>query len=285
MRIPPTVMPAIITPFGEDEAIDPSAHAHNVARMWDRGIGGVVIGGSNGEGPYLGGGERRLLAEEARNAVPEIFVMVGVAAESERAARASIAEAEQAGADAVLVMTPTTLVRHRADLIEAFYSDLAEVSRLPIFLYSVPRVTAYDLPLDIAIRLAEHPNIAGIKDSGGDAAKCAAMAAGTGEGFLVFCGASAAIVEAVAGGAHGAITASTNYAPELVADVVAQTLPEAQARLTPLTAAVEGLGVPSVKYAAGRVGFQPGVPRRPLRPLTSEQEAVVDDALSAAGLI
>ena len=69
------------------------------------------------------------------------------------------------GADAVLAMTPTTLVRHRPDLVEGFFSDLADAAPLPVFLYSVPKVTAYELPLDVAIRLAAHGNVAGMKDS------------------------------------------------------------------------------------------------------------------------
>ena len=161
MRPPPRVMPAIVTPFTASGAIDAVAHRNNVAGLWGRGIHGVVIGGSNGEGPYLEPGERTALAAGARAAAPDGFVMVGLAAESLRTALAQAGEAAEAGADAVLAMTPTTLVRHRPDLVEGFFSDLADAAPLPVFLYSVPKVTAYELPLDVAIRLSPTRQICG----------------------------------------------------------------------------------------------------------------------------
>jgi dihydrodipicolinate synthase/N-acetylneuraminate lyase len=282
-------MPAIITPFTPEGEIAETAHEGNVARLWARGIHGVVIGGSNGEGPYLETGERRLLAAIARRAAPDGFVMVGLAAESLRAAWAMAAEAAEAGADAVLAMTPTTLVRQRDDLVEGFYRDLADASPLPVLLYSVPKVTGYELPTESALRLAAHPNVVGMKDSGGDPARAVAIAGGTPAGFIVFAGASVAVAPAVAGGAHGAITASANYAPELVAEVVAAAGTAAaeglHERLLHLSAAVERHGVAGVKYAAGRTGLAGGAIRRPLRPLEPAATAEIDAALTAAGLV
>jgi dihydrodipicolinate synthase/N-acetylneuraminate lyase len=282
-------MPAIITPFTSTGEIDEAAHEGNVARLWTRGIHGVVIGGSNGEGPYLEPGERRLLARLSRRAASESFVMVGLAAESLRAAWAMAAEAAEAAADAVLAMTPTTLVRQRDDLVEGFYRDLADSSPLPVFLYSVPKVTGYELPTESALRLAAHPNVVGMKDSGGDPARAVAIASGAPAGFIVFAGASAAVAPAVAGGAHGAITASANYAPELVAQVVAAAgtaaADELHQRLLRISAAVERHGVAGVKHAAGRTGLAGGATRRPLRPLEAEAAAEVDAALAAAGLM
>lgn len=289
MLPPPQVMPAIITPFTATGAIDATAHRNNVANLRARGVHGVVIGGSNGEGPYLEPGERMALATHARASSPDGFVMVGLAAESLRAALAQAAEAAEAGADAVLAMTPTTLVRHRADLVEGFYSDLADAAPLPVFLYSVPRVTAYELPLDAAIRLAGHDNIAGMKDSGGDPVRCITIAAGAPPGFWMLAGASAAVAPAVAGGVHGCVTASTNYAPALVSAVVAAAgTPEATPlhdQLLRLSGAVERHGVAAVKYAATRTGLTGGYPRRPLHEITAEMAADVDAALAEAGLL
>jgi len=282
-------MPAIITPFDTSGAIDAGAHRHNVGALWERGIHGAVIGGSNGEGPYLEPGERATLAAGARAAAPDGFVMVGLAAESLRLALAQAGEAAGAGADAVLAMTPTTLVRHRADLVEGFFSDLAEASPLPVFLYSVPKVTAYELPLEVALRLAAHGNVAGMKDSGGDPVRCTTVAAGAPRGFWMFAGASAAVAPAVAGGAHGSVTASANYAPELVSAVVAAAgTPEANPlheRLLRLSGAVERHGVAAVKYAATRTGLEGGRSRRPLREITPAMATEVDAALTDAGLL
>jgi dihydrodipicolinate synthase/N-acetylneuraminate lyase len=282
-------MPAIITPFTAAGEIDEAAHEGNVARLWARGVHGVVIGGSNGEGPYLEPGERGRLAALARRATPDGFVMVGLAAESLRAAGAMTAEATAAGADAVLVMTPTTLVRQRHDLVEGFFSDLADDSPLPVFLYSVPKVTGYELPTDVAIRLAAHPNVAGMKDSGGDPVRAVTVAAAAPGGFWMFAGASAMVAPAIAGGVHGAVTASANYAPALLGEVVAAAGTPAvdvlHEVLVSLSAAVESHGVAGVKHAATRTGLAGGLTRRPLRPLDGAAMAAIDAALTAAGLV
>jgi len=281
-------MPALITPFDEDGRLDLAAHHANVAALWERGVHGVAIGGSNGEGPYLEPGERYALAAEARAAAPDTFVLVGIAAESLRQAAAMAVEAARADADALLVMTPSTLIRHRPDLLEGFYRDFAANAPLPTFLYSVPRVAGVELPLDAAIRLAGEPGIVGMKDSGGDPVRCATLASET-DGFTVFAGASAAIAPARAlGPVHGALTASVNYAPGLVADVVAAAGTDASQdlhdRLVALSGSIERHGVGAVKYAAGRTGLTPGWPRRPLLPPPPEVMTAVDDALEAAGI-
>ncbi|HLA66292.1 MAG TPA: dihydrodipicolinate synthase family protein [Acidimicrobiia bacterium] len=289
MRTPPRVMPALITPFGLEGRLDLAAHHDNVGRLWERGVAGLAIGGSNGEGPYLEAGERHALAAVARRAAPEAFILVGIAAESLRAAIEMAAEAGRAGADALLVMTPTTLVRHRPDLLEAYYRDLAGQAELPIFLYSVPKVTAVELSLDAAVRLSQVPGIVGMKDSGGDAVKIATLASQAKRGFYAFAGSSAAISPSMATGpVYGALTASVNYAPELVAALVAAAGSDVTQglhdRLVRLSGAIEQHGVTAVKYAAERTGLSGGWPRLPLRPATAEVRAAVDAAIAEAGV-
>jgi 4-hydroxy-tetrahydrodipicolinate synthase len=280
-------MPAIVTPFDDEGRVDLDAHAHNVRLLGSVGISGFVIGGSNGEGPYLEPGERARIARATRDASPDGFVLVGTVAESLRMALAQADEAAQGGADAVLATTPTTLVRHRPDLVIGYYEALADAAELPVFLYSVPRVTAYDLPLDVAAALASHVNVVGIKDSSGDLERARALAAAP---FTVFVGASAIVTSGIDAGVHGAITASTNYAAPLVRGVVAAAVsadPDhgAQERLTTLSKAVEQHGVPGVKYAAGRFGLRGGSSRLPLRPPPDEARREIDAALAAAGLV
>ena len=289
MRIPPRVIAAVITPFGTEGRIDLGAHHDNVGALWDRGVAGVAIGGSTGEGPYLEPGERHALGAVARRAAPDGFILVGIAAESLRGAIEMAGEAERAGADALLVMTPTTLIRHRSDLLERFYVDLARVVDLPIVLYSVPRVTGVEIPLDAATRLSRLEGIAGMKDSGGDPVRCAALASEAPEDFYTFAGSSAAIAPAMAlGRVHGSITASGNYAPELVAAVVESAGTDAPQglhdRLVKLSGAIEQHGVAAVKYAAERTGLTAGIPRLPLRPVDDTISRAVDAALDEAGL-
>jgi dihydrodipicolinate synthase/N-acetylneuraminate lyase len=269
----PPFMPALITPFTRSGAIDTNAMAHNVALLWDRGVRGFLLAGSNGEGPYLEPGERTTLCRIAREAAPRAFLLCGVAAESVRAAHGQAAEAASGGADAALVLSPTTLIRGRHHLVTSFFTAVAGASPIPVYLYSVPGVTAYDLPVDAALEAATHPNVTGMKDSGGHPVKAAALTAGAPEGFSLYVGSSAALSQSVAAGAVGGITSSANYVPELVGSVVAaarrsfRTALPAQRRLTRLSAAVEAHGVAGVKAAAATVGLRPGVPRLPLRQL------------------
>jgi len=285
VRPPPKLMPAIITPFDESGGLDAQAHRHNVGVLSEQGISGFVIGGSNGEGPYLEPGERAALVAATREVAPEAFVLVGIFAESVRFALELAQEAALAGGDAVLITTPTTLVRHRPDLVERYYRALADASSIPVFLYSVPRVTAYDLAIESAITLADHHNVAGIKDSSGDIDRARALAAAP---FVTFVGASAIVNEGIRSGVYGAITASSNYAAPLalvtVESAISGTTTDGQERLTTVSRAVESHGVGAVKYASQRAGLRPGTTRLPLEMPTEQVRALIDTALDAAGL-
>lgn len=286
MKKLPRLMPALVTPFDADGEIDFDAHAHNVAFMADKGITGFLLGGSTGEGPYLELGERRLLVEATRELANDAFVLCGVAAQSNRQALGQVEEAAAGGADAALVMTPTTLARTRPDAVVTFYRALATASPLPILLYSVPNVTSFELPVTDAITLASRPNIVGMKDSGGQPVRVQQMAGATTD-FRVFAGASAAVSLSVAAGGYGAITASTNYAPTLVREVVdaarkgVEKAADAQERLAGLSRLVDTRGVPGVKLAAEIAGLQPGLPRLPLQPLSQDEASTVRRQLEA----
>src|SRR5665811_28289 len=182
-------------------------------------------------------------------------------------ALAQAAEAEAGGVDAVLAMTPTTLTRGNHEAVRRLYLALADTSPLPVMIYSVPPYTAYAIPTDLVIDLAQHPNIVGMKDSGGDVARMARIVNETPEDFRMFTGATRSITFCIAAGAHGAITASSNYLAQMVLDVIAKACRSpksalaAQAELTRIASAVEAYKIPGVKAAAEMVGLQPGYPR------------------------
>lgn len=276
----PRLLPALITPFDRAGEIDLAAHRHNLATLWERGIRGFLIAGSTGEGPYLEPGERLALVREARKLLGRKARLIsGVAAETERQARTMIEEAAAARADALLVITPTTLTRNRPALVEGFYRDLADLSPLPVLLYSVPAVTAFELPEDSIARLAAHPRIVGIKDSGGHPVRLQRIVGAVGEGFAVFTGSTQAVTLAVAAGARGAITASTNYLPGLLLETVAVAVRQPvkarslQQRISAISAQVEAQGIPGVKAAAAAAGLLAGIPRLPLKPLPARAAA------------
>ncbi|HSJ72300.1 MAG TPA: dihydrodipicolinate synthase family protein [Acidimicrobiia bacterium] len=282
MTVWPQAMPALITPFTPDGSLDVEGHEQNIAKMVELGALGVLIAGSTGEGPYLDPGERGALVRHAQQVAPGLVLLCGVFAESLRQAVRQVEEAAAAGADAALVVTPTTLVRGRGRSVEAFYQDLADTSALPILLYSVPRVTGWELPTESVARLALHPSIIGMKDSGGDPTRLSALADAIDEGFITYVGASPAILESHRRGVHGAITASANYA---LADVVAAVGGDghAQERLDKLTTVIEEHGVAGTKFAAGLCGLTSGSPRRPLANLAQDAADRVTEAIRSTG--
>jgi dihydrodipicolinate synthase/N-acetylneuraminate lyase len=280
-------MPALVTPFDEAGDIDLDAHLHNVSWMISRGIDGLLIGGSTGEGPYLEPGERHTLVAVAREEADDAFIICGVSGESLREAETLAAEAAAAGADALLVVTPTSLARGRDDSVRRYYEALADIAELPVMLYSVPKVTAYELPVDVVKLVAGRVDIVGMKDSGGQPVRAQQIVAAAPDDFYLFAGASAALSLSAAGGAYGAITASANYAPGLVGDVVSTArrnlvkASEAQEKLTGLSALVEARGVAGVKLAAEVAGMQPGHARAPVWPLEDDQAASLRRRLEA----
>lgn len=265
---PPTYMPALITPFTRAGDLDERAHTHNVRALAERGIEGFVLAGSNGEGPYLEPGERSRLIRTIRRR--KTHIMAGIAFESTRGALAAVEEVEEAGADSILVMTPTTLSRGRDEVVADYFQTIAEKATLPVLLYSVPAITAYSLPVELVSRLARHPRIVGMKDSSGDVVRLQSIIDATPDGFNLYSGSSKALTAAIAVGCHGAITGSGNYVPELVLEIIkmARSNPlearSLQQRLSSLSADVEAHGVPGVKAAAKAAGLEPGYPRRPL---------------------
>lgn len=270
MRTPPRTMAALITPFDDRGLIDGAAHRHNLEKLTEWGLGGFLIGGSTGQGPYLEPGERGMLTATARDDLgTSAFLLTGVSAQSVRQATQQIAEAADAEADAVLVTTPTLLLRKDAGLVESFYRLVADRSPLPVFCYTVPAVTGYELPVESAVAVCAHPNVAGMKDSGGDPDRIGPILESMGEGDYFFVGASRIVHEAFERGAYGSITASANYAPELAA--AARENADAQDRLSSIASNVEWHGLAGTYAAAEMVGLRTGTMRPPLIAMTAEQ--------------
>jgi 4-hydroxy-2-oxoglutarate aldolase len=279
MKIPPRTLVAIITPFAEDGTIDTAAHEHNVGALLGQGCTGFVVAGSTGEGPYLSADERATLVAATRAVSDAVYTMAGINAESVEQAEAQITACVAAGADAVLALTPTTLVRNKHSLVAFFYRSIADVSPIPVLLYSNPNVTGYELPTDIIVELAAHPNIVGIKDSGGNPERIDDLTDIIADGFIVYPGASRALLASHAKGAFGAITASANYAFDLV-DRAGQGDAAAQDALLAKSAVVESHGIPGTKAAASIAGLASSSPRLPLLAVSRES---YDDMAAAIG--
>jgi len=279
------------TVFDRSGGIDGPAIASNVAKWIQAGVGGVVALGSNGEAPFVEDDEADRVIAAARDAVPRDRVLiVGTGRESTRASVAASARAAALGADAVLVRTPSFYkARMTTDAFVNHYSAVADVTPVPVLLYNVPAVTGVSLTPDAVGRLAAHPNIVGVKETGSDTAQVAAFIAAAPETFAVIAGSAPTFYPSLCVGATGGILAVSCVLPALCVELHEHfragrhaEARELQRRLTPLAKLVTtGLGVAGLKAAMDVAGFAGGVPRSPLGPLTAEAASQVRDAVAA----
>jgi 4-hydroxy-2-oxoglutarate aldolase len=175
------IFPAVTTPFYPDGAVYYKKIEHNADRYSRTPIAGMVVLGSTGEAVMLSDEERReVLRVTAEVSAPEKVLIAGTGAESVKETLQLTEYAAKLNYDAALVRTPHFYrPQMKPEALLAFYRTVADRSPLPVLLYTVPPFTAYDLPLEVIVALAEHPNIIGIKESSGNVEKVAAMVAAT----------------------------------------------------------------------------------------------------------
>src|ERR1700685_1875792 len=175
------IFPPITTPFYPDGNVYFKKLESNVDRYSRTPCAGVVVLGSTGEAIMLSDQERRDVLKSAREAAaPNKGLIAGTGTESALDTLRLTDYAAELGYDAALIRTPHFYRKQMqpANML-AFYRTVADRSPLPVLLYNVPPFTAYDLPAYVVIELSEHPNIIGIKESGGDVEKVRKMVAGT----------------------------------------------------------------------------------------------------------
>jgi 4-hydroxy-2-oxoglutarate aldolase len=175
------IFPPITTPFYPDGNVYFKKIEHNVERYSKTPAAGLVVLGSTGEAVMLSDDERREVLKVAREATaPSKVLIAGTGMESAVETLRLTEYAAELGYDAALVRTPHFYKRSMqpANLL-AFYRTVADRSPLPVLIYNVPPFTGYDMPAELVIELAGHPNIIGIKESGGDVEKVRRMVAGT----------------------------------------------------------------------------------------------------------
>src|SRR5262245_55175030 len=273
------VFPPMATPF-VDGSVDEAAIGSNIRRWIAAGVGGVVALGSNGEAPLVDEDESDRVIAAARAAVPSGKLLIaGTGRESTRATIDATRRAAALGADAALVRTPSYFKgRMTPDAFVLHYRAVADASPIPIVLYNYPAVTGVNLTPETVARLAEHPNIVGIKETGTDAAQMSAFVDATPARFSVIAGTAPTFFAALAVGAVGGILAAACVVPEvcitlyeLAAGGRAAEARALQRRLTPLAKMVTTTyGVPGLKAAMDLNGYRGGAPRLPLSPAPAE---------------
>lgn len=175
------IFPPITTGFYPDGKVYFKKLEQNVARYSRSPVAGLVVLGSTGEAILLNDQERRDVLRCAAEAIaPEKVLIAGTGMESAGETLCLTEHAAQMGYDVAMVRTPYFYRAQTppANLL-AFYRFVADRSPLPVLLYNFPQATGYDLPAEVVIELAEHPNILGIKESGNSAEKIRQMVEGT----------------------------------------------------------------------------------------------------------
>jgi 4-hydroxy-2-oxoglutarate aldolase len=175
------IFPPITTPFYPDGRVYLKKLEHNVERYSKTPIAGITVLGSTGEAIALSDDERReILKTAGASCAPHKVLIAGTGAESALETLRLTEYAASLGYDAALVRTPFFYKPQlKPANVLAFYRTVADHSPIPVLIYSVPVFTGYDMPPELVIELANHPNIIGIKESGGDAEKIRRMVEGT----------------------------------------------------------------------------------------------------------
>jgi 4-hydroxy-2-oxoglutarate aldolase len=175
------IFPPITTPFYADGAVYYKKLESNVERYSRTPVSGIVVQGSTGEAILLSDAERRdVLKVAIAAAAPHKVMIAGTGIESAVETLRLTEYAAELGYDAAMIRTPHYYKNqmHPANLL-AFYRTIADQSALPIVIYNFPQATGYDMPVDLVIELASHPNIAAIKESSGNLEKVKKLVEGT----------------------------------------------------------------------------------------------------------
>jgi 4-hydroxy-2-oxoglutarate aldolase len=293
-KVPEGVFAPVATTFADDGELDLDGFRRNADFYAESPLDGVVLLGSNGEYALLDTGEKLKVIEAGVDAIGgRKTVMAGTGAESTRATIALTKRAASLGVDFALVVTPHYYTpRYDSAAYINHYHAVAAASPIPVIIYVMAAYTGVDLGPALVEELAQHENIVGIKDSGGNAPKVGEMIQRTGTDFGVLAGSASFLYPALCLGATGGIVALGNVAPHQCQELRQLTLNgnhEAARRLqlkllAPNAAVTSRFGIPGLKVALDAVGLVGGLPRPPLEPLTELDAQEVQRVLKQADI-
>ena len=285
---------AVVSPMKADGSLDFDAYRNLLDWHIESGTSAIVAVGTTGESPTVSVEEHaqliRVAAEHCRGRVP---VIAGTGANSTREAIELTRHAFEVGVDASLQVAPYYNKPSQEGLYRHF-TTVAQEGGLPVILYNVPGRTVADISNATVLRLAENPNIIGLKDATGDVGRGASLLSRLPGRFAVYSGNDDSALALMAMGAHGVISVTANIAPRQMADMCAAALAgdfikarEINRKLIPLHERLflEPNPVPA-KWALARMGrIASPVVRLPLSPLTTAGQSAVLDALQSSGVL
>lgn len=285
---------AIVTPMFEDGSVDWKGLEKLVEWHIQQGTNSIVAVGTTGEASTLSMAEHtQVIKEVIRVANKRIPVIAGTGANSTHEAIELTKEAKELGADAALLVTPYYNKPTQEGLFQ-HYKAIAEAVDLPQILYNVPGRTGVDLLNETVIRLADIPQIVGIKDATGDVARGQELLEGLdGKHMIVYSGDDATAYQLMGCGAKGNISVTANVAPKEMSQVCEAALAGDQVKAESLNLQVANLHnilfcesnpIP-VKWALHEMGLIGTGIRLPLTPLAEQYRTSLREALTTAGVI
>src|SRR5262245_14844564 len=288
------MIPPVATPMQANEDLDLPRLQWFLDHLIANGVHGIFVLGTNSEFYALDEREKQEVIATAvghiNNRVP---VFAGTGAESTRETIRLTRMAEREGADGVSIITPYFISPNQQELAD-HYRQIAEATKLPVLLYNNPS-TCGGLRIDVetVAKLAEIPNIRGVKDSSGDLQNTVEYIRVVPDSFSVMMGRDTLIFPALMMGASGAVPATGNIAPQLLVEIYErfrkgdlEGSKAAQRRLNPIRLGLT-LGTPpgGVKDALRLLGKSLGPSRSPVAALSAEKEQKMRIALKEAGLL
>ena len=286
------IYPPLTTPFIEDE-LSLENLQKNLRRYERKNFSGYVLFGSNGESAFLTKNEKLQIVSNVREHTKKTLI-AGTGLDSIKETIHLTNEAAEKGANYALIITASFFkseMKHHTFL--NYYTKVAESVMIPVIIYNVPKFTNVNIEPDTIIKLAEHPNIAGLKDSTENPSRISEIVANVPESFKVIVGTASILYSGLSSGAVGGILALANIAPDeciqiynLMREKNFERALEIQNRMIPVNKAVTAkFGVAGLKAAMDMMGYFGGSPRLPLEPLNEAQLIELKMILKKASLI
>lgn len=278
------VCTALVTPFLDSKINYPMLEML-LRRQLESGINAVVLAGTTGEAPTLSDQEKITMVERAKSYTGNACTIIAGTGSNDTAHAVHLSkEAEKAGADAMLVVSPYYNKANPEGLF-AHYLSVAHAVSVPVIIYNVPSRTGVDIPVSVYQRLSRIPNIVGVKEANSDITKITKIRNACGDDFTVWSGNDDQIVPAMSLGSKGVISVLSNVCPvETVAMAEAalagdfDTASALQCQLQPLVDLLfcEVNPIP-VKEAMKNIGYDCGGCRLPLTVLNKGHQKQLHD--------
>ena len=283
---------ALVTPF-KNGSLDEKAFRDIVEWQISEGTNGLVPVGTTGESPTLSHDEHKKVVEWCIDQVDgRVPVIAGSGSNSTAEAIELSRHAEQAGADAVLIVTPYYNKPTEEGLYQ-HYKAINDAIGIPIIIYNIPGRSIVDMSVETMARLFELKNIAGVKDATANMTRVSQQRAAMGPDFNQLSGEDITALGFMAHGGHGCISVTSNVAPRLCSEFQAACLKgdfKAALKLQDKLALlhtnlfVETSPAP-IKYAMSLIGKCANTVRLPMVPASEKAQAAVRRAMVHAGLI